>query len=247
MEPLLRTSLPKVSLLSGAVLLLALFFFSKLRSRPRERARRRKSILPRLGRTLLSLVLFVVALALVAVAGGIFWVGKQLQQFEIVAPSSTLVGSIECLWKDQEAHQALIQYTPFSGESADRAQIYRIRGDEVSISGDVLRWDPALAILGFRTCYHTTRLEGWVQGPDGRGSTADTLCWLGGGPRRIYLLIQDYEDRLPFVETAHAEPAFLVPDEDTQHTIHIRGTTYSAVPVKVRIGGLTPTEAAEEQ
>jgi hypothetical protein len=247
MEPLLQTSLPKVSLLSAAFLLLALFCFSKLRARPREKARRRKGVLARLGRASLSLVLFVVALALVAVAGGIFWVGKQLQQFEIVSPSSTLVGSVECLWKDEEAHQALVQYTPFTGESADRAQIYRIRGDEVSVSGDVLRWDPALSILGFRNCYQTTRLAGWLRGRAGRGGGPDTLCWLGGGPGHIYALIKDYEDRLPFVETAQADPAFLVPDEDTQHTIHMRGTAYSAVPVKVRIEGLKPEEAVEEQ
>jgi hypothetical protein len=244
MEPLLQTSLPKVSLLSAVFLILALLCFSKLRSKPRERARRRKSVLARLGRALLSLVLFLVALALVGVAGGVYWVGKQLQQFEMVSPSSTLVGSIECLWKDQEAHQALVQYTPFSGESADRAQIYRITGEEVSISGEVLRWDAALRILGFRDCYQTTRLGGWTRGPGGRGGTPDTLCWLGGGPRPIYLLIQSHEQRLPFVSTAEAEPAFLVPDEDTQHTIHMRGTTYSAVPVKVRIGGLAPPEEA---
>jgi hypothetical protein len=247
MESLLQTSLPKVSLLSAVFLLLALFCFSKLRAKPGERVRRRKGILARLGRVSLSFVLFVVGLALVGVAGGIFWVGKQLQEYEIVSPSSTLIGSVECLWKDEEAHQALVQFTPFTGESADRAQIYRIHADEVSISGDVLRWDAALSILGFRNCYQTTRLGGWLWGPVGRGSAPDTLCWLGGGPRRIFLLIKEYEDRLPFVETGEADPAFLVPDEDTQHTIHIRGTAYSAVPVKVRIGGLIPEEGVEEE
>ncbi len=247
MEPLLQTSLPRVSLLSVVILLLALFCFSKLRSKPRDKARRRKSILARLGRAFLSFVLFVLALALIGVAGGIYWVGKQLQEFDIVSSSSHLVGSVECLWKDEAARQALIQYTPFSGESADRTQIYRIRGDEVSISGDVLKWDPALSILGFRNCYQTTRLEGWMTDSLGRGSAPDTLCWLGGGLHRVYLLIQEYEDRLRIVETEQAQPAFLVPDEDTQHTIHIRGTSYSAVPVKVRIGGLPTGEPVEEQ
>jgi hypothetical protein len=46
------------------------------------------------------------------------------------------------------------------------------------------------------------------------------------------------------VRTKRAGRAFIVPDEDTQHTIHIKSKTYSAVPVKVRIGAPPVEEAA---
>jgi hypothetical protein len=247
MEPLLQTSLPRVSLVSAVLLLLAIWCFARLKTRAGEKARRRKGAVAWLGRVLVSLLLFVIAVVLVAVAGGIYWFGKQLQRFEIVRPSRVLVGTVECLWKDQEAHQSLVQFTPFSGETSGRAQIYRLRGDEVSVSGDILAWDRSLRVLGFRDCYQTTRLEGWARGPLGRPSFPDTVCWLGRGPHPFYLYATVYEDRLPFVETRQAQRAFLIPDEDVNYTIYVAGTTYSAVPARVKYAAPAEEEKQTSQ
>jgi hypothetical protein len=109
-------------------------------------------------------------------------------------------------------------------ESPQTASIqrYRLRGQQWSIEGHILKWDDWLNFIGLHTMYKLTRVRGrYLRTEDemNKPATVYSLVTYEEDPRWRWLY--EYGARLPFVEAVYGNTVFTFPSETKTFGIYV--------------------------
>ena len=99
---------------------------------------------------------------------------------------------------------------------------YRLRGQQWSIEGHILKWDDWLNFIGLHTMYKLTRVRGrYLRTEDeiNKPATVYSLVTDEENPRWRWLY--EYGARLPFVEAVYGNTVFTFPSETKTFGIYV--------------------------
>lgn len=177
-------------------------------------------------RSLFALVLSVAFLASAAAAA---FLATSLRTYGVFT-DRTLVAYIQCeRITDSPDYEMLLRYTPIKDEEEGEPVHYLLKGDMWEVGGNILKWDPQLALLGIHATQKVTRVSshGMDEGEEDEGSNYQ----LNGGTDQLWLWLHEYGDQLPFVEAVYGSAVFTLPSSEQAFELYIGQEGYSLLKV----------------
>ena len=124
----------------------------------------------------------------------------------------TLCATVRAEPLPRQAGRIWLELTPVDRGTPGRKQVYILNGDQWRVEGHVLRWSGWARLLGLRTCYRLTRIDGRYRSAVLQRERRPTVVDLGGEENWLWVKLQEHGQRLPGVEAVWGGGAHLAPD-----------------------------------
>jgi hypothetical protein len=99
---------------------------------------------------------------------------------------------------------------------------YRLRGQQWTIEGHILKWDDWLNFLGLRTMYKLTRVRGrYLRAADEMNEPATVYSLVANEDAPRWRWLYEYGARLPFVQAVYGNTVFTFPSESKSFDIYV--------------------------
>lgn len=99
---------------------------------------------------------------------------------------------------------------------------YRLRGQQWTIEGHILKWDDWLNFLGLQTMYKLTRVRGrYLRADDEMNKPATVYSLVANEEDSRWRWLYEYGARLPFVQAVYGNTVFTFPSETKSFTIYV--------------------------
>ena len=206
-----------LGLLILALILLMVFIFKRIH-RIISRLRRRR--VDRVGFVASTLRLLFILL-LIAVSLTILFLGAFAQSYTAFTRRE-FAATVRCTAVRGTEDVMILHLATINSPQTASIHRYRLRGQQWSIEGHILKWDDWLNFIGLHTMYKLTRVRGRYL------RTKDEM----NKPATVYSLVTDEEDprwrwlyeygaRLPFVESVYGNTVFTFPSETKTFGIYV--------------------------
>lgn len=133
-----------------------------------------------------------------------------------------LVAEVRCVRAD-EPNRMILRYTPITKDGCGPEEVYHLAGDQWAIGGEIVKWRPFLALLGARTLYKVSRIEGRYLLARDALEGERTAFDVNGGPDPALLLWNEKEGRFPYsiaVEAAYGNISYDFPEETAIYAVY---------------------------
>jgi hypothetical protein len=121
----------------------------------------------------------------------------------------------------------VLELTTRATPTTEQVRRYELRGQQWSVEGHILTWDPWLNFLGLKTMYKLTRVRGRYLRADEEMSKPATVYSLVANeedPRWRWLYI--YGPQLPFVQAVYGNTVFTFPVEGKTFAIYVTASGF---------------------
>jgi hypothetical protein len=111
----------------------------------------------------------------------------------------------------------------------DRAQApldIRLRGDQWSVSGGIVKWHPWLTALGLKSYHRPTRLSGQFSRIEEQRAERPTVHPLGEATNTWWSLLYWMDPFLPFIDAAYGSAAYAFAEPATGYELYVSPTGY---------------------
>ena len=206
-----------LGLLILALILLMVFIFKRSRRIILRLRRRRVDSVGIIASTLR--LLFI--LLLITVSLTMLFLGAFIQSYTAFTRRE-LAATVRCTPVRGTEDVMILNLATIKSPETAFIRRYRLRGQQWSIEGNILKWDDWLNFIGLHTMYKLTRVRGRYL------RTKDEM----NKPATVYSLVTDEEDprwrwlyeygaRLPFVESVYGNTVFTFPSETKTFGIYV--------------------------
>ena len=162
----------------------------------------------------LVFVTLVVAVGMAAVA-----VWGTLRTYRVLTRRD-LVAVVECWPSPSRPDEYRLVYRPFVGGKLGPTQVYQLYGDQWSVGGDVLIWRGWAQLLGLKTCYKVTRIEGRYENRQREIAETHLAYDVDGGSDWLWRLLYRAQTWLPGVEAVYGAAVYFPADPRKQFVIY---------------------------
>lgn len=99
---------------------------------------------------------------------------------------------------------------------------YKLRGQQWTVEGHILKWDDWLNFLGLKTMYKLTRVRGrYLRADDEMKKPATVYSLVSNEEDPRWNWLYEYGARLPFVEAVYGNTVFTFPSETKSFAIYV--------------------------
>ena len=168
--------------------------------------------------TSFGLTVLAMGVAVVALAAG-------LRIYQVFT-QETLIATMHCVPTTQPQRFHLY-YQPAQGPAGE----YLLSGDQWAIDGEILKWDPRLALLGLRTLQKPTRINGRYADIRQQTAHAPTAYELNGGVDLTWRLLQQLGRHWPGVEAVYGSSAYVAVEPGVLYGLYVTTSGYLIKPL----------------
>jgi hypothetical protein len=194
-----------LGLLVVALILLMVFIFKRVHRIIRRLRRRRVDRVGIIASTLR--LLFI--LLLIAVSLAMLFLGAFMQSYTAFTHRE-LAATVNCSPVPDTEDTMILELVTLESPQVALIRRYRLRGQQWTIEGHILKWDDWLNFIGLHTMYKLTRV---------RGPTVYSLVADEEDPRWRWLY--EYGAHLPFVQAVYGNTVFTFPSETKTFGIYV--------------------------
>ena len=109
---------------------------------------------------------------------------------------------------------------------ATTTQRVRLRGDQWSISGGVVKWHPWLTALGVKSYHQPMRLAGQFSNLDEQRARPPTVYPLAPAADRLWEALYRADPYLPFIEAVYGSSAYVYVEPSVAQEIYVTPSGY---------------------
>lgn len=149
-----------------------------------------------------SLVFSLVFLSIGSLCVGLTMALRSFEAFS----SFTKVAEVRCGWVGQKEFE--LNLVTFRDGKPEDPRTFRLRGDQWSISGGIVKWHPWLTALGLPSYHKPTRISGRYAQIQEEQKAPPTAFNLDGELDRVWWWFYRLDPFLPFVEATYGSTAF---------------------------------------
>jgi hypothetical protein len=206
-----------LGLLVVALILLMVFIFKRVHRIIRRLRRRRVDRVGIIASTLR--LLFI--LLLIAVSLATLFLGAFMQSYTAFTHRE-LAATVNCSPVPDTEDTMILELVTLESPQVALIRRYRLRGQQWTIEGHILKWDDWLNFIGLHTMYKLIRVRGrYLRAEDEMNK-----------PPTVYSLVADEEDprwrwlyeygaHLPFVQAVYGNTVFTFPSETKTFGIYV--------------------------
>lgn len=173
---------------------------------------------------------------LVLVVAGTLCLGLflALRGFEAFAREE-LVAEVTCRRLSPQEFE--VGYAPAVKGSLAAPSVFRLRGDQWTVSGGVVKWHPWLTVTGLASRHKPTRLSGRFASAEDERARPPTVIELNGGEDAAWDWFYRLDPWLPFVEAAYGSAAYAPADPSRRFQVFISPSGYLIKSARRSHGG----------
>ncbi len=206
-----------LGLLIVALALLMVFIFKRIHRIIRRLRRRRVNRIGIIASTLrLLFILLLIALSL-----GMLFLGAFIQSYTAFTRRE-LAATVNCTPVPGTEDVMILELVMNVSPTVAHSHRYRLRGQQWTVEGHILKWDDWLNFFGLHTMFKLTRVRGRYL------RTEDEMNM----PATVYSLVADEEDsrwrwlfeygaRLPLVQAVYGNTVFTFPSDNKTFSIYV--------------------------
>jgi hypothetical protein len=206
-----------LGLLIVALALLMVFIFKRIhriiRRLPRKRGKRVGIIT--------STLRFLFILLLIAVSLTMLLLGAFMQSYTAFTHRE-LAATVTCTPVPGTEDLMILELVTLDSPQTALIRRYRLRGQQWSIEGHILKWDDWLNFIGLRTVYKLTRVRGrYLRTEDEKNKPATVYSLVANEEDPRWRWLYEYGARLPFVQAVYGNTVFTFPSETKNFGIYV--------------------------
>jgi hypothetical protein len=170
---------------------------------------------------------FLLLLLLLSAGGALVCLGTFIQSYTVFTQRE-LAAKVHCVPVAGTNDQMVLELTTQATPTTEQVRRYQLRGQQWSIEGHILTWDPRLNFLGLKTMYKLTRVRGrYLRAEDeaSKPATVYSLVAREEDPRWRWLYL--YGPRLPFVQAVYGNTVFTFPAEGKTFAIYVTASGFA--------------------
>ena len=179
------------------------------------RLRRAGTLLAAFRRLLASLLCLMIG----GLCLGFRWA---LHSFEAFAGSRP-VAEVRCQWVGP--HEFELSYLSLNDRDAS-PRVFRLRGDQWSISGGMIKWHPWLTALGLPSYHQPSRISGRFSRIEEETAAAPTAYELEQGFDHVWWWCYRLDPVLPFVQAVYGSAAFTFVNPEVRSLVEVTPSGY---------------------
>ena len=143
-----------------------------------------------------------------------------------------MVGVIDARKTKGLDYDIFLRFTPVDKDKKSEEKIYKIKGDQWSIGGDILKFDDWLNFIGIHTGYKTTRIHGRYLKAEDENIKQHTAYDINGGTDAIWLYLYENSSKFPFVKAVYGNSVYAFPSDDDFYEVYVTTSGYSIEKIK---------------
>jgi len=173
-----------------------------------------------LGAKIRGLVFSAIVLSL-----GLLCVGltMALRSFEAFA-DSVKVSEVRCTWVGSK--EFTLTYIPFRRGTPKAPKTFRLRGDQWSISGGIVKWHPWLTALGLPSYHKPVWISGQFSRLEQQRAHQPTVWPLAPAADRLWEALYWADPYLPFIEAVYGSSAYVYVEPSVIQEVYVTPSGY---------------------
>jgi hypothetical protein len=166
-----------------------------------------------------------------------FGIWGSLRSYRVLAEEEW-VAIVHCeryLKRDATVPTYWLELTPVVGGVPGRPQRFLMHGDEWAIGGDVVKWHPRLAFLGFKPYYKLTRLHSRYSAVQDEKTQPRSVYELNGGSGWIWRWLSRCGVRLPGVDAVYGQAVYMTARPGVTWGVYVTHSGFFVRPLPKRM------------
>ncbi len=120
-----------------------------------------------------------------------------------------LVAVVRCEASVDGIHPFVLELTPVVHGEAGSPQRFSMHGEQWTVEGDILKWEPWLNWFGVRGCHKLTRLSSRYLEAAREKGMARSVYELNGGTSPLWRWLYRWGPKFPWVEAVYGSAAYV--------------------------------------
>lgn len=138
-----------------------------------------------------------------------------------------MVGIVEARKTNGVDYDIFLRFIPVEKGEKGEEKIYKIKGDQWAIGGDILKFDDWINFIGIHTGHKTTRIHGRYIKASDENTKQHTAYDINGGTDAIWLYLYENSSKFPFVKTVYGNSVYTFPSDKDVYGVYVTTSGYS--------------------
>ncbi|MBI3354183.1 MAG: hypothetical protein HY034_04775 [Nitrospirae bacterium] len=178
-----------------------------------------------------KIFVLLISLLFITTGSAMLMTAMHLQAYKAFTHKE-MVGVIDARKAKGLDYDIFLRFTPVDKDKKSEEKIYKIKGDQWSIGGDILKFDDWLNFIGIHTGYKTTRIHGRYLKAEDESIKQHTAYDINGGTDAIWLYLYENSRRFPFVKAVYGNSVYAFPSDDDFYEAYVTTSGYSIEKIK---------------
>jgi hypothetical protein len=168
-----------------------------------------------------STLRLLLILLLIAVSLAFLFLGAFIQSYTAFTHRE-FAATVHCTPVPGTEDTMILELVTRESPTAAHSRRYRLRGQQWTVEGHILKWDDWLNFLGLKTMYKLTRVRGrYLRADDEMNKPATVYSLVANEEDPRWRWLYEYGARLPFVQAVYGNTVFTFPSETKSFAIYV--------------------------
>ena len=173
-----------------------------------------------------KIFVFLISLLFITTGSSMLMAAMYLQAYRAFTHKE-MVGIIDARKTKGLDYDIFLRFTPVEKGIKAEEKIYKIKGDQWSIGGDILKFEDWVNFIGIHTGYKTTRIHGRYLKAEDENIKQHTAYDINGGTDAIWLYLYENSSSFPFVKAVYGNSVYTFPSDKDVYGIYVTTSGYS--------------------
>jgi hypothetical protein len=182
---------------------------------------------------IVSTLRLLLILLLISVSLAMLFLGAFIQSYTAFTQRE-LAATVHCTSVPGTGDTMILELVTHESPTLAHISRYRLRGQQWSVEGHILKWDDWLNFLGLRTMYKLTRVRGrYLRANDEMNKPATVYSLVANEDDPRWRWLYEYGARLPFVQAVYGNTVFSFPSETKTFDIYVTTSGFMITEVQL--------------
>jgi hypothetical protein len=147
-----------------------------------------------------------------------------------------IVGIVDARKTKGLDYDIFLRFTPVEKGIKAEEKIYKLKGDQWSIGGDILKFEDWVNFIGIHTGYKTTRIHGRYLKAEDENIKQHTAYDINGGTDAVWLYLYENSSSFPFVNAVYGNSVYTFPSDKDVYGVYVTTSGYSIEKIEEKKG-----------
>ncbi len=182
-----------------------------------------------------KIFVFLISLLFITTGSSMLMAAMYLQAYRAFTHKE-MVGIIDARKTKGLDYDIFLRFTPVEKGIKAEEKIYKIKGDQWAIGGDILKFEDWVNFIGIHTGHKTTRIHGRYLKAEDENIKQHTAYDINGGTDAIWLYLYENSSRFPFVKAVYGNSVYAFPSDKDVYGIYVTTSGYSIEKIEEKKG-----------
>jgi|GEM_PF-1512953 len=182
-----------------------------------------------------KIFVFLISLLFITTGSSMLMAAMYLQAYRAFTHKE-MVGIIDARKTKGLDYDIFLRFTPVEKGIKAEEKIYKIKGDQWAIGGDILKFEDWVNFIGIHTGHKTTRIHGRYLKAEDENIKQHTAYDINGGTDAIWLYLYENSSSFPFVKAVYGNSVYTFPSDKDVYGIYVTTSGYSIEKIEEKKG-----------